>query len=322
MYPSPKTSEKTAIPRRDDWRPSPFEAGEGRRGDDHAARDPYLLVVEGENAGCLLELSWSPALLGRDPDSDVFFADRGLSRRHALFERQERHTSLMDLNSTNGTFVNGAQIPGEVATRLRHGDYLQFGPGVVLKYVELSREERDFQIEVLDGKFLDQSTNLPNRRTFTHLLLPTSQRFRAAGRGMGVACAAVDPTELSKAAPNLAARIETMRAVALLFRKAVGEECSAGLLDADRFALAFPADSLDEAAETAEVVRANVALNAIRTQDQSHRLTASLGVVHVPREATGAGLAEALAAAERLLERAMEAGGNRARAESMSAAGS
>lgn len=53
--------------------------------------------------------------------------ENGVSRQHAAFIYKEGALSLEDLNSTNGTRINGFQIvPGQLY-RLRNGDELEFG---------------------------------------------------------------------------------------------------------------------------------------------------------------------------------------------------
>jgi len=48
--------------------------------------------------------------LGRAPDCDIVIDDKIVSRLHARIERQGHHFLLVDLNSANGTFVNGYRI--------------------------------------------------------------------------------------------------------------------------------------------------------------------------------------------------------------------
>lgn len=63
--------------------------------------------------------------IGRDSSSSVILPDESVSRMHAQIVRQQTGLYLSDLNSSNGTRLNGALIAAP--TLLAHGDLLQFG---------------------------------------------------------------------------------------------------------------------------------------------------------------------------------------------------
>ena len=51
----------------------------------------------------------------------------GVSRLHAVVKRKENKVLVMDLSSSNGTYINGRRIPPDVEETLRHGDILALG---------------------------------------------------------------------------------------------------------------------------------------------------------------------------------------------------
>lgn len=53
--------------------------------------------------------------------------DAGVSRRHAIISPQAGGYNLEDLDSANGTFVNGQRLPPKASAPLQHGDELKFG---------------------------------------------------------------------------------------------------------------------------------------------------------------------------------------------------
>lgn len=53
--------------------------------------------------------------------------DAGVSRRHALLRRQNETIVLVDLNSANGTFLNGQRIVSNEPRILRDGDEVRLG---------------------------------------------------------------------------------------------------------------------------------------------------------------------------------------------------
>ncbi len=71
-----------------------------------------------------IALGPEPITIGRDPDNDLVLDDRRVSRRHAEIRLRLGRYTLYDLQSTNGTFVNGRRV-AEIA--LSDGDRLTIG---------------------------------------------------------------------------------------------------------------------------------------------------------------------------------------------------
>jgi hypothetical protein len=70
-------------------------------------------------------LNKTSTVMGRDPECDFFVDNADVSWRHCLLDLQARGISVLDLNSTNGTFVNGILIRD---APLKPGDRLELGP--------------------------------------------------------------------------------------------------------------------------------------------------------------------------------------------------
>lgn len=70
--------------------------------------------------------------LGRHFDNHVVLDDHRVSRWHAQMRLRHGHYAIYDLNSTHGTYVNGARIVEHI---LQTGDVIQLG-GVKLVYLE------------------------------------------------------------------------------------------------------------------------------------------------------------------------------------------
>ena len=67
--------------------------------------------------------------------AQLLLSDASVSRIHARFVDQGGRTALIDLNSTNGTFVNEIRLEQEEVVILEGGDELRFG-NVRMKYQE------------------------------------------------------------------------------------------------------------------------------------------------------------------------------------------
>lgn len=72
-----------------------------------------------------LYLTKTSTVLGRDPASDLFIDNADVSWRHCLLDVQASGISVLDLNSTNGTYVNGKLVQN---AHLSPGDRLELGP--------------------------------------------------------------------------------------------------------------------------------------------------------------------------------------------------
>ncbi|MBM7855744.1 hypothetical protein JOC37_002159 [Desulfohalotomaculum tongense] len=69
-----------------------------------------LVVEEGQDKGKEFPLGNYRMVIGRRDTCDIVLADPSVSRRHAQLDNQDSRYVLTDLNSTNGTFVNGEKI--------------------------------------------------------------------------------------------------------------------------------------------------------------------------------------------------------------------
>ncbi len=89
-----------------------------------------LTIRTGKEPGKSAELAHGQLTIGRDESCDLAISDDKVSRKHAVVELdREGRAVLRDLDSRNGTFVNGEQVRSAV---LNAGDHLRFGDTVVL----------------------------------------------------------------------------------------------------------------------------------------------------------------------------------------------
>jgi Nif-specific regulatory protein len=88
-----------------------------------------LAVIDGPGAGTEVELPSGEFVIGRDPASGLALAERLASRRHAVITGEAGIFTLVDLESRNGTFVNGIPVRER---RLEHGDRIKIGSSLLV----------------------------------------------------------------------------------------------------------------------------------------------------------------------------------------------
>jgi adenylate cyclase len=84
------------------------------------------LIRNGGFEGMVYELCAEETLIGRNPTTDITLLDEGISREHALilWDEASDEFSIEDLQSTNGTKVNGKRVR---SATLIEGDEIQVG---------------------------------------------------------------------------------------------------------------------------------------------------------------------------------------------------
>jgi len=101
-------------------------------------------------------------LVGRSDHNDLCINSRYVSRHHALFFKRGSATVLMDLNSTNGTYVNSRRVHNHV---LNHDDVISIGNHGI-KFHDPAARQRDN----LDGTGFDETVIMKNLGDMRKLL--------------------------------------------------------------------------------------------------------------------------------------------------------
>lgn len=91
--------------------------------------DPRLEAVRGPLKGTTCLITEEEFSVGRQESNALHIADRRVSRRHCLIKREEERFKISDLDSSYGTFVNGAPIKNHF---LEHGDQIRIAGSLFL----------------------------------------------------------------------------------------------------------------------------------------------------------------------------------------------
>src|SRR5215469_723682 len=91
------------------------------------------MVIAGPSKDSTIPLPEGEATIGRDPTSAVAVTDPSVSRKHCLLRREDERFQIKDLESRNGTLVNGVAVKEQW---LRHGDEIVTGDSVFLFLLE------------------------------------------------------------------------------------------------------------------------------------------------------------------------------------------
>ncbi len=88
-----------------------------------------LFVIRGMDQGTRFEIEEPMIRVGRDASNNIQLHDTEVSRHHAEIRCLDNAFAILDLNSSNGTYVNGQRIK---QCALNSGDQLQMGSTLML----------------------------------------------------------------------------------------------------------------------------------------------------------------------------------------------
>ncbi|GAA4458422.1 MULTISPECIES: FHA domain-containing protein [Novipirellula] len=88
-----------------------------------------LKILHGADRGKVYENLHPPLTVGREEGNDIQLNDERVSRCHFKVQRDNERLVLTDLDSTNGTKVNGTECQLKI---LRHGDLIALGRSLIL----------------------------------------------------------------------------------------------------------------------------------------------------------------------------------------------
>ena len=99
--------------------------------------NPRLVAINGSKKGTTFPLADTEATIGRESVSNISLRHPSISRRHCVIRKVGSEFKIADLDSYNGTFVNG--IPVKEQT-LAHADQIRVGNIALLFLLEESEE--------------------------------------------------------------------------------------------------------------------------------------------------------------------------------------
>jgi diguanylate cyclase (GGDEF)-like protein len=253
-------------------------------------------------AGARQPIGHVALVVGRDEESDLRIDEPSVSRRHARIQPAVDGCYVVDLESTNGTFVNNQRIS---KTRLRNGDSVRIGSSL-FRFLDGEDIEAAYHEEMQRLANLDPLTDTYNRRFLLEAVDRELARAATTGRLPALVLFEVDRFESIRERIGGPGADFTLQQVAARLRGWVRRSDVLARVGGEEFALLLPEATREEATERAEEIRRLVAEQSFEYQKVSYALTLSAGVAAADGQTTGA---EALLRrADRRLSQAHRAG--------------
>ena len=267
---------------------------------------PYLRVLIGPTTGELFRVGDGGGL-GRDKSVSFHIPDSQISRRHAWLHSTEGGITLEDLDSTNGTFVNGERITRRV---LQNGDTIRLGHTVALRITWLSEVDGELQKEMFDSALRDGLTKAFNKRFFETRLEEEVAYALRQGTDLAVLFLDLDHFKRINDTYGHLAGDHVLVELAALVSKTSRVEDIFARVGGEEFAILTRGLDSRQATEFGERLRLAIFEHEFVYEGVTLPVTSSVGVACVKSEGVDSPVA-LMAAADAALYRAKAAGRNR-----------
>jgi len=284
------------------------------KGESHISS---IVVIYGEFLGRRFQIDGAPLTIGRSQECTIQLADDSVSRQHCSVSPGDDGVVLVDLNSTNGTYVNDTAVS---ARHLHDGDRLQVGRSI-FKFLTGSNIEQAYHEEIYRLKTTDGLTGANNKRSFDEELQREFHRFLRYGRPLLLVMFDIDLFKNVNDTYGHLAGDRVLSELGRLIGGAVRAEDTFCRYGGEEFALLLPEMALADGIRFAERLRADVEAARFEFDGMTIPVTISGGVAEANADMGAPG--RFVAAADERLYAAKHNGRNRVEpaAESLSGRG-
>ena len=254
---------------------------------------PALVFLSGELIAVPIPLEREEVIMGRALEADVRVNDTQVSRQHAkvtaLINEAKNATDyiLTDLDSRNGTFLNGRRVRREV---LENGDKISIGE-TILRFDLLDEIDREYQRQIHRLISHDDLTGLLSSRSFFSELRREAGRAAAENRPFCVLMMDGDNFKSVNDTYGHLTGSKTIEEIGFSIMTNLRSGDAAARFGGDEFAAFLLDAGLQQAMVAAERMRASIEkylFSVVRPgkTKETHHITVSIGVASFPNDSS------------------------------------
>jgi diguanylate cyclase (GGDEF)-like protein len=228
----------------------------------------------GPGMGTRYALADTPVVLGRGNDCDIRINDHSVSRRHARIQPGTDGYYAVDLQSTNGTFVN--DVPASIC-KLNDGDYLRVG-NCIYRFLDGGNVETEYHEEIYRLTIIDALTETHNKRYLLEFLDRELSRSARYNRPLALIMFDLDCFKAINEELGHLGGDFTLREMAACVKTVVRKEELFARYGGEEFIVVLPETNIEGAIIVAERLRSLVETHTFQYEGKSYPLTVSVGV--------------------------------------------
>ena len=269
---------------------------------------PTVILYDGDEIGALRSLSADVTVVGRTAGCDIVVPETRVSRRHAMIRRLtpgSNEFELVDLRSTNGTFLNGVRIE---RAPLHNGD--KFGIGDrIFKFSLLDAADLAYQSRIVEMIHVDELTGLLTKRSLFRALEKEVIRSTRYRHPLAVLMMDLDHFKQVNDTHGHLVGSHCLSEVGRIIRESTRVMDLSGRYGGEEFITVLPETSAEDGLIVADRIREAVGRSAFKHNDTTYGVKLSAGVAALPVH--GSSVETLVQAADVALYKAKRTGRNR-----------
>lgn len=228
----------------------------------------------GPGMGSRYTLGDLPLVIGRGSDCDIRINDHSVSRRHARIQPGADGYYAVDLQSTNGTYVN--DVPASMC-RLKDGDYLRIG-NCIYRFLTGGNVEAEYHEEIYRLTIIDALTDIHNKRYFLEFLDRELARSSRYDRPLSLLMLDIDRFRVINEELGHLGGDFSLRELASRIKGNIRKEELFARFGGEEFAIVLPETGQEGAVNLAERLLRVVSQQPFQYEDRTYAVTISAGV--------------------------------------------
>jgi diguanylate cyclase (GGDEF)-like protein len=268
-----------------------------------------IKVLTGPEAGRIYLVTTDILVVGRASNCDLRIDDSSLSRQHCRIRKTNGAYFVEDMESRNGTQVNGMRIKAPVL--LQDGALIQLAAGTIIMFSHQEDLEVQAEQRLYASAVLDPLTGLHNRR---HLDARLKSEFAFANRhGTPLSVLIIDVDHFKKVNDTYGhlGGDAALRALSDRLQRTVRTEDIVARYGGEEFAVVVRGIEAPGAMLLAERIREQAVRIQVEHEGETIKFTVSVGVATMTRDRLFDSIAALLKAADDALYQAKETGRNK-----------
>ncbi len=242
--------------------------------------------------------------VGRGQENVVILDNDSVSRRHCRIEKRGSQWSVVDLDSTNGTYVNDELVK---EYQLRRGDQIKVGD-TILKYLTGADVEAQYHETIYRMTIVDGLTSAHNKRYLLETLEREIPRSRRHHRPLSAVMFDIDHFKKINDTYGHLAGDYVLKEIAVLVKSRLRPDDIFARYGGEEFCAVLPETPVPGAGAIAEDLRRRIQERRFVFENESIPVTVSLGAAELTNEMD---VTAFLKAADEKLYEAKRSGRNR-----------